>query len=655
MGKLSYRPEIDGLRALAVLSVVLFHAKLKCPGGYVGVDVFFVISGFLITSVILRDLHHGKFSLAHFWERRIRRILPALSVMIVACLVVGGLLLLPSDFERLGQSAIAQALLAANIFFWRDDVGSGGYFSPLSEERPLLHTWSLSVEEQFYVLFPLGLMWAFRFKPLREPRVISWLLFVGIVLGLILSTYGVSANRDATFYLLPTRAWELMCGAWLASLSVSRMPKREVTRELASWLGLAGIVLPFWLYSDATPFPGIAAVPPCIGTCLVIWSNGGGESRKLTSLGRLLSVKPLVFVGLISYSLYLWHWPVLVFGEYWSLENWAPWYERIGWVLLSGLLAYLSWCYIETPFRQRKVMETRQQAFRFAAGITLLSLTVGAAVVTSGGFPERLPEAVVENDEAREDNRSTTVRNVTLRDVQRGRVLNLARAKSPNAPKILLWGDSHAKHTIPALTAFCKEVGASGHAVVHSATPPLLNAAFSLAEGGLGADTPRFSRAVLDEVVRGKYSHVILAARWSIYEASDRKLLSASLRQTISALDEIGCEVFILQSVPDVDVEPPKAISRTTLFGGDNDEWRTTIWEHREDNSILYCLANKDLPAKFLDPALPLIKVDSGRYRANIDGISIYHDSNHLTDRGSLELLLPLFREELGDRIATGG
>jgi len=652
---LAYRPEIDGLRALAVLSVVLFHANLGCPGGYVGVDVFFVISGYLISSLILRDLHADRFSLPGFWERRIRRILPALSVMVLVTLLAGSLLLLPADFEWLGRSAIAQAMLVANVFFLRNDATRGGYFGPTLEQRPLLHTWSLAVEEQFYLLFPLVLVCLFRFKRFRNPRTLSLLLLGGLLAGLALAAHGIHAKgqASATFYLLPTRAWELLCGALIASLSSANTPCNRWLREGASWLGLAGILLPCWLYTKATPFPGLAALPPCLGAALLIWSNArhGEERAGLTSAGRLLALRPVVFIGMISYSLYLWHWPVLILGKYWYLES-PPWFLNAGLVLAAGLLAYLSWRFVETPFRRKIVMPTRASAFRFAAASTSLILLIGAAVTVFHGFPARLPELAVRNEKASQDNAAIPDTGVKLRDVLQGHLYPLGSRELAAAPKVLLWGDSHAKHAFPALDALCRELGIAGCAATHSMTPPLLDAALHdpLASN---ESTPAFGAAVLEQIKQKGISHVILAAYWCHYQEVDAPELERALSATIRKLHDAGCTVWVLQDVPDADAPPFKVLARNAIFGGDATSCRRLVSEHHRKNSLLYQLAERDLPATFLDPAPLLLDAGGSSYRAEMDGVAIYHDTNHLTKTGSIALLLPLLREAMAGQLAS--
>jgi peptidoglycan/LPS O-acetylase OafA/YrhL len=268
-----YRPEIDGLRAIAVMAVVLFHAGLGVTGGFIGVDVFFVISGFLITSLIFKDLEAGKFSFTNFWERRARRIIPASVAMVFAVLIAGWFLLLPSDYAALGKSAAMHAAFAANFYFWR----STNYFSGPADELPLLHTWSLAVEEQFYLFVPLLLAGLFRLPKLRSRRVLLLLFGIGFVISLALSIIAVPRMPAAAFYLLPTRAWELLAGSIIAILPTVSLSRP--LRELLCWTGFALILIPCFLYTKQTPFPGLAALPPCLGTALFIWVSGSTASE----------------------------------------------------------------------------------------------------------------------------------------------------------------------------------------------------------------------------------------------------------------------------------------------------------------------------------------------------------------------------------------
>ena len=336
----SYRPDIDGLRAIAVVGVVLFHAGLGMPGGFAGVDVFFVISGYLITRLILRDLKLGDFSILTFWERRIRRILPALTVVVVAVLVTGWFLSLPFHYLVTGQSAIALAALSSNIQFWR----TTDYFAPDAEENPLLHTWSLSVEEQFYIIVPFLLFLLFR---LRQGHLIPTLLMIGCMVSLILSVYHLRIDPSGAFYLLPSRAWELGVGSMLAVLPPAR------SRPVQSALGytcLALILLTFFFFDPRFPFPGIAALPPVLGAAFIILAGykNTNESSPEPMVTRVLGFQPIVFVGLCSYSFYLWHWPFFAYHRYLFSSPPKP-SIAVGYIVISFLMAITSLYLVEKP------------------------------------------------------------------------------------------------------------------------------------------------------------------------------------------------------------------------------------------------------------------------------------------------------------------
>jgi peptidoglycan/LPS O-acetylase OafA/YrhL len=332
-----YRPEIDGLRAWAVIAVILYHARLGSPGGFVGVDVFFVISGYLITSLLLEDLKKGRLNLLAFWERRIRRLFPAVVVVTLTTLVAGWFFLLPVDYGDLAQSVFSQMLLSSNFFFWKNT----NYFDGVADLKPLLHTWSLSVEEQFYLLYPFALILLSRVG--RKFAVASVAILFSIELAL--SVYGGTHHPFAAFYLLPFRAWELGLGATLAATR-GKTHGPVWFNETLSTLGLASILYVVF-FSKSISAPGIAVIPVCLGTGVFIYAN----TANLTLVGKFLCWRPFVFIGLISYSLYLWHWPVLVFANYWALGPLSlP--VRILLVVSSLVLAMASWKFVETPFRR---------------------------------------------------------------------------------------------------------------------------------------------------------------------------------------------------------------------------------------------------------------------------------------------------------------
>ena len=333
---IKYRAEIDGLRALAVIPVIFFHAGFSFfKGGFVGVDIFFVISGYLITTILIEDIEKKRFSIIYFYERRARRILPALFFVMLVCIPFAWMWMFPSQMKDFSQSLIAVSLFASNILFWRES----GYFDAAAEEKPLLHTWSLAVEEQYYILFPIFLIFAWRFGKIR----IFKMIVVMAVISLLLSEWGWRNKSIANFYLAPTRAWELFAG----SIAAFMVQKKGVQKNNPlSVLGLSMIVFSIFFYDETTPFPSMYSLVPVLGVVLLVL-----YAHKDTVVAKLLSIKMLVGIGLISYSAYLWHQPLFAFARIRSLEH-PSLFLMLTLCVLSMFLAYLSWRYIEKPFRK---------------------------------------------------------------------------------------------------------------------------------------------------------------------------------------------------------------------------------------------------------------------------------------------------------------
>jgi peptidoglycan/LPS O-acetylase OafA/YrhL len=375
---LTYRPDIDGLRAVAVLLVMACHlGAFSTWGGFIGVDVFFVISGFLISSVILTEIEESRFSLAGFYERRIRRIIPALMATLFVTTILACYFLLPSQLMDYAKSLLAATLSTSNIYFLK----TSSYFAN-NDTKPLLHTWSLAVEEQFYIFFPLFLMLVRRyFKARFKTAVVA----VAVV-SFLLSAYGAYAFPEATFYLPITRAWELMLGTMLF-LNIFPPIRSVLMRNLLAVIGLLMIMACGWIYSSRIPFPGIAALPPCVGAALIIAAGQTGKSL----VGRLLSLKPVVFIGLISYSLYLWHWPIIIFQRMSMLQipNASDHVLKGTTLVISIVVATLSWWLVETPFRTGGLKLTGLSAFKFAGATAAVLLVFGLALLSFQGLPSR--------------------------------------------------------------------------------------------------------------------------------------------------------------------------------------------------------------------------------------------------------------------------
>lgn len=373
----TYRPEIDGLRALAILPVLFFHAGFESfSGGFIGVDIFFVISGYLITSIIINEMANEEFNIFNFYERRARRILPALFFVILVCIPIFWLWLSPNDLKNFGQSVMGVITFTSNIFFWQV---SGDYFHNSAELTPLLHTWSLALEEQFYIFFPLILI---IFSKLNN-KWLSPLLFILFLISLVLAQWGSVYEPFANFFLLPTRAWELILGAMTAYYLIKDCHFKSIKKnQVLSIVGFSMIIYSIFTFDRFTPTPSYFTLIPTLGTVFLICST-----LQNSILTRLLSLKPLVFIGLISYSTYLWHQPLLVIFKY-RFQSEPGVLTLSTLCLLAIFLGYFSWFFIERPFRDKTIILTRK-FIQLALFISLFLFTFGFLAYKTNGFFEQ--------------------------------------------------------------------------------------------------------------------------------------------------------------------------------------------------------------------------------------------------------------------------
>lgn len=628
-----YRPDIDGLRALAIIPVILFHTDFGCSGGFVGVDVFFVISGFLITSLILTEINESQFSLLAFWERRIRRILPALVAVVLFTLIVGWFVYLPDDYSLVGKSVVAQAALLSNVFFYLQT----GYFKPDAETKPLLHTWSLAVEEQFYAIFPLLLVLLAAYRHLFITRSIVLIALASFGLNVL----GSYTHLWATFYLLPTRAWELMMGAFLAAIA----GRRSFPHRMNQVLGMFGFMLIMFsvlFYTRNTRFPGVAAIPPCLGAALIILS--GGENPAL--INRILALKPIVFVGLISYSLYLWHWPLIVFTKYSSNEP-LGWQLKTILIVASFVMASLSWKFIEVPFRKRLVFPHRQHVFAFAGGSLLLLAVLGAEVYTKQGMPHRLPEKVLayyntQNEYATQSD-LTFRREIDLQQAAAGRFAELGNGNTNQPIELLLWGDSHAMSVAPVLDELCRRHSIRGVQATHSRIAPLLD--YVSADSELPSELQlNFSRAVAKFITHNHIKVVVIAMYWNYRYYTPHDRVNDRLDKTVQIIMDSGAKVYVLKEFPIPGFNVPRIAALTFLHNSDltNLAYSPTSEAYQSFNQFVPDFNSiSKLGAIILDPHTYLIN-SNGCYDVIRNDQLLYFDSNHLTVYGS-KLLRPMF------------
>jgi len=540
---MKYRAEIDGLRALAVIPVILFHAGITFfSGGFVGVDIFFVISGYLITTIIYDEIKEQRFSIVNFYERRARRILPALFFISALCIPFAWLWMLPEELKNFSQSLIAVNLFSSNIFFWK----ASGYFDSAAEFTPLLHTWSLAVEEQFYIFFPLVLLF---FRRLRE----NWLIIlIGsmVVASLAIAEYGAKHHPTANFYLLPTRAWELGIGALLAICTPLWQPVNQRLAQPLSIIGLLLITYAIIFFDRTVPFPSHWALIPVIGTALIIV-----YAHQQTWVGKLLGVKGVVGIGLISYSAYLWHQPLFAFARIKMIDNSTIYLLLAG---LALLFAYLSWRFIEQPFRS-KTRYNRNNIFLGSFIFSALFISLGLIGSLNNGFQQRYTQ---------EDNLLLRFLKYDRIAIYRQNVcfLNLEQSfyafentcysAHHTSQSLFLWGDSHAA----ALSFGIRQLHLDTTQLTIAGCPP-----FMAYQSQVQPHCSEVNQFILDKLTSDKPEIVLLHANWLESYLLNDQLLAQYLEHTIKQIKEKSpaSTIVVLGGVPQWQPSLPAILVRS--------------------------------------------------------------------------------------------
>lgn len=667
-----YRPEIDGLRALAVVPVILFHAGIAgFEGGYVGVDVFFVISGYLITGILLGQCAAGTFSIADFYERRIRRILPALFFVMLVCLPLSWLWLLPTSMKEFMQSVATTPAFATNVWLFL----KSGYFDTDAELKPLLHTWSLAVEEQYYVLFPLlvRLVW-----PLGLRAMAVMIAVLGVA---SLTTAQLTAESHSAFayFLLPSRFWEILVGAGAALYLFGReaevqAPKRKLLRELGAALGCFAIVYSIVAFDRWTPFPGVYALVPTLGAlCIVLFATPA------TWAGKLLAHRFLVGVGLVSYSAYLWHQPLFAFARHRSLTAPTP-VLLLGLSALSLVLAYVTWRFVEAPFRGRGRF-TRKRIFLWAAVGSLAFMGLGALGHRTQGFPSRFDPQTLALLEVEADR---VLRPQCDPKITGARSLEpLCDLGSEGENVGVLLGDSHGDALVTALDEGLRARGLHFKNGTWLGCPPTTNLRKAT------TDDPQcfeFNRAMLDGVRRSHTTQtVVMVARWTMwldgvgenldnthahgngfdngeggvemlvrtptpplrpgdatYEA--RRLFARSRHQdTVKAYLAAGKRVILIYPIPEMGWDVPHYLAKYIAFNGAD----SLTQDAGSIAHTAYRARNTEVTSTFdgigEHPNLVRIRPDTlfcntvvaNRCVAHLDGNPLYFDDDHLSHHGA--------------------
>ena len=639
---MKYRAEIDGLRALAVLPVILFHAGFEWfSGGFVGVDVFFVISGYLITTIIISEMAEGKFSIVNFYERRARRILPALFFVMAACLPFAWLWLTPNDLKDFGQSLVAVSTFSSNILFWLES----GYFDTAAELKPLLHTWSLAVEEQYYILFPIFLMLTWRLG-------IKWILIllsIAFFISLGIAQWGAYNSPTAAFFLLPTRGWELLVGVFAAFyLKYNTHLKSHSLNQALSLLGFCLIVYSIIAFDETTPFPSLYALVPTIGTGLLILC-----AVPNTFIHKLLSLKFIVGIGLVSYSAYLWHQPLLAFARHRLLGDISD-LILIALCMTSLVMAWFSWKFVEGPFRNKHTI-TRNKVFVFSmAGIGIFC-SLGLSVILKNGYGERVnfTEELMSSFE-RPSLDHCFDDEALYEKSEWGCVIG----KKKDTIDYIIFGDSHALSLKGVFDEIGNQKNISFFFTGLSACLPLMDIHYPKGSYGDLFNCQALSERVRSFAIEKNTKGIILSARWAAYtdgyydgsgliltsnqpggifsKSSSIEAFEQGFNKSVDFFKANKMELIVISQPPHQAYSPEKIYFHANIFGIDISSLSVTKAKFeslmRIPNSIFFSRSGEYV---LIDPLSTFCDV-----RCDIGGsdLSYYYDADHLSSAGALKL-----------------
>lgn len=656
---MTYLPFVDGLRAVAIAAVVAYHAfPDQLPGGFAGVDVFFVISGFLITRFIAAEMQAGTFSLQRFFVRRARRLLPAAMVCFVVVTALAGVVLFPDALWYHGRSLMAAVLMYANFFFY----DTGGYFSAPSLEKPLLHTWSLAVEDQFYLTWPLLLM---VLLPRVKRNSLLAVVMVLVLASLAFAERYVRVDPEFAFFMLPARAWELLLGVLVVLAGFERAIGRG-TAEVMAALGAAAILASFAVLTPQSHFPGLGALAACLGTAAIIIS-GLAQPSLVT---RVLALRWVVFFGLVSYSLYLWHWPLISLATYW-LERPMTALEASAVVLASVAVAVASWRFVERPFRvgHGTSLTARLSAadMRFAVGAIssgLLVVAIALGLKFARGLPQRFDgpvRAMLEQMVSSNPNRRAcdNHNNIFAND----EICNFGRRKDTSQSyELALFGDSMADQWVALVSGFARESGLAGRQVTNGGCPFLFGDDAAYKSWARQRECASYFREAARFVETNPGLRIaVVAGYWENWATrlEERSVRHAGqtgagtqhapqmppqvtrferlLSQTLKLLTDRGIRVLLLGQVPVYEAIPVRCIASAIDEGGNPDRCGkpgpTGIKEVSRTDAILQRLAAANRLVEVFLPSTLLCKGPT--CRLTLDGIMIYRNGTHINQKGA--------------------
>lgn len=621
-----YRKDIDGLRSIAVLPVVFYHIYFgsKIPGGFVGVDIFFVISGFLISNIINTEFVERRFSLFEFYRRRVLRIFPAIFAMYFACLLVGLFVYFPSEQASLRNTVLSSVFFVSNILFYK----TSGYFAEASETNPLLHTWSLSVEEQFYIFFPLILFAIVRFGSKARFAVMVAIA----VASLIAAEIAVRKDPNGAFYLVQYRAWELMVGGLLA-IGKPALPQRRIVSEAIGIGGLLLILASIFLLNEDMPFPGLTALPPCLGAAALLYSGRNGD----TLVARLLSTPIPRFFGLISYSLYLWHWPVFVFAEHVDIFERAGFLEDFrfrayvyGLILISVsiLLATLSWHFVEKPFRMMRHVPTRSVLWNGIGGMVAVAFVCTAIPLLTTTFSSeemvRAEKYLAFQHYGKNHPEimggGTCFLTSSFNDLSFYKKEECLENVSADKPNYLVIGDSHAAHLVEGLSKEIPEINFLQ--ATASGCKPILKAK------GQKRCLDLINFIFLEYLPEHGFDGIIISADWAKGEESQAVETARYLRQFSRAPVLISGPVYEFRKAL------PRLLAEAVMEGDDLQDYARS-WLDEAPIEVEKVFETKAMPEGTVYFSVQKALEHSECRALVYDGVPRQFDYGHFTGAGS--------------------
>ena len=631
---MQYRKDIDGLRTIAVALVILNHAGFTFfSGGFIGVDVFFVLSGFLITTIIYPKIQDKTFEFGWFLSRRIRRLMPVLFVVMGVSALVFTFTLLPSDLVLFYKSLISISLYLGNFFFW---IEHGGYFAGTTQEVPLLHTWSLAVEEQYYFIWPLALTFLLKIFNTKTTVIVS---ILGLIFSIWFSQWATEVTVGAAYYLLPTRFFELLAGSCLAMVWHKCQINNSVTHHLLSITGLALILFSAFTLNEHSSFPGYNALYPVIGTVFLIISSKG-------IVNSFLSIKPIVYLGAISYSLYLWHWPILVFARYTAIDMTLS--TQLISIILTFILSVFSYHFVEQKFRFSASHSFKAAFIKMYVIPTCFFIIIATIGISMNGFPERFSKEITHQEAAlhtfANESRKGCHSSLRERAILPSDACAFATPLEESNGNFFIFGDSHANHLVPFFEALAIEESTTGIDYTFDRCLPIFNLDWGSNPYKANECKKRNNQA-RDYIQSNRFDYVVLAASWPgittkrIFDQvritspdKVKELFSRKLIETLEIITKTGATPIIAYDTPTLKGKSPNCTIKKALYNSslvcsitpnDNDLLREVVGSIKNRFPLL------------IEIDVQKIMCQKSTCSMELNGVPLFRDEDHLNEIGA--------------------